>query len=208
MSIQKTLINQLNKNNATIDTVQEQLNDLQQVKKYMMRRIEEEELTPVQQKKMELYEFIYNQSIGGKWQEEELIDIIKAKATCSRPTAILLLNDTKELFTRVLSINKQWELKRQLAVNERLLQKAETANDFKALAMLEKNRIKILELVEDIEEQQEEFKGHTFIISADPSIIGMKPVNPKEMKGLLKQLKDKFKYEDPDNNYEEVEIIE
>lgn len=196
-SFKKALQRQLDEQNRIMDTIGEQLDDLYQVRDYMLRRIAEHQLTPVQQKKLELYEFIYNQSLSTQWDEDELIDLVRNRANCSRPVAIQLIHESRELFTTVLSVNKQWEIKRQLMANERLLQKAETMGDFKAYAALERNRYKLLEMVQEVT-RNEEFKGHTLQITADPEVIGVKPASKSEIRQLLKELKEKYDYEDAD----------
>lgn len=197
MSIKNELSKILLKNEALIDTASEQVNDLHAVRSFMMRRIAEHELSPTQQKKIEIYEFIYNQLIGRKWSELELIELIKSKYKCpSRPMAVSLLNDTKELFTTVLAVNKQWELKQQVEACKAMMRKAELTGDFKAYAALEKNFYKMLELVEEVEVAQDDFVGHTMVITADPSVIGVKAADPAEVKLLMAELKEKFGFED------------
>lgn len=199
MSLKVKLNVQLQKNIAIADTVGEQLNDLFAVRDYMLRRINQTDLTPTQQKKLELYEFAYNQLIGGKWSESEVIDLIITKSGIKqKPLAVQVLNDTKELFTTVLSVHKQWELKKQLHLNENLLRKAEMSGDYRSAAAFAKNMIAITDRIETIENEQEEFKGHTLVVSADPSIIGVEPAKAKDVQKLLNDLKEKYDYEDAD----------
>ena len=89
-------------------------------------------------------------------------------------------------------------------MNETLMRKADIAGDYRSAAAFAKNMIAINDRIEVIEKEIEDFKGHTLIVSADPSIIGVDKADAKEISKLLSDLKDKYGFD----GIEDAEIVE
>jgi len=164
----------------------EKTNDWQTIKKYLSNRSEDIQLTKPQQKKLERYQFVYNQLSSGKFVEREVVNQLTKVYNISLEVAIEDLADSKELFGFLFSINKMFELKLQLDFNRQMLEKAKAANDFRAYAALEKNRNEMLKLIpEVIDTPGEYFEPHTNEIVFDPSLIGAPDVNMKEVLEII-----------------------
>ena len=119
--------------------------DWQVIKQYMSNRIADIELTPEQQKKMERYQFVYNELVGGKSTDQQVANQVKNFYKVSISQAYEDINASKEIFSTVISINKQFELNLALQLNTKYKAKAEEIGDMKALAMFEKNRKDLIE---------------------------------------------------------------
>lgn len=158
--------------------------DWQVIKQYMSNRVADIQLTPEQQKKMERYQYVYNEIIGGKSTDQQVATQVKNFFKISISQAYEDVNATKEIFSTIININKQFELNLALQLNTKYKAKAEAMGDLKALAMFEKNRKDMLKLLPEVEDNAAEmFEGHTYEMVFDPTLLG---ANTKvDMKELL-----------------------
>ncbi|MBC7509378.1 MAG: hypothetical protein H7320_11630 [Ferruginibacter sp.] len=171
-----------------VESLTERTRDWQMVKQYLSNRLGDLKLTEKQQVKMQRYQFIYNQSISGKYTETDILNAVMKMYGIEQTQAYDDLAASKEVFSSVVNINKKFELNVQLQVNRNLMRKAEEICDLKAAAAFEKNRIALLALIEDQEENPGElFEGHQFENVFDPAIIGAASVDLKELMTVINE---------------------
>lgn len=165
--------------------------DWQIIKQYLTQRIQEINLTPYQQAKLERYQYMYNQLVSGKYTDQEVLTSTMKLYDLKERQVYEDLNCTRELFNCVININKRFELSAQLQINRNMLRKAEELCDFRAYAALEKNRALMLNQIEDIAENDGDiFQGHEINAVFDPSLIGAEEINMDE---VLKEINAKRK---------------
>ncbi|HRN79978.1 MAG TPA: hypothetical protein PKY29_04465 [Ferruginibacter sp.] len=163
--------------------------DWQIIKQYLTSKKHEVRLSEDQFKKLERYQFIYNQLVSGEYSDTEVVNMVQKTYGIEHYQSYDDLKHTKELFNTIININKVWEIKMQLEVNRAMQAKARDMADLKAYAMLEKNRIQLIALIPDIEEESGEmFQGHHIQPVFDPSLIGAEEVDMGE---LLKEINQK-----------------
>lgn len=183
------------------------------VKQYLTRRVSEIQLSDNQAKRLECYQFAYNQLVSGKYTEHEVVDMLISSFTdMSRPKAMQYLRDSKDLFSTTFNINKIFEIKVQLELNRIEQQKASVRGDSQSFARLEKNRVEMMKLIPDVEDDNhEDFEGHVIIPMFDPALLGIDPINKHDLVKLLEDIqKDyggKIGLKDPDE-FLEAEIID
>lgn len=163
--------------------------DWQVIKQYLSNRLEEIELSPEQQKKLERYQYIYNQLVSGKYTDQEVVNQVTKIYSVKISQAYEDISCTREIFNAVININKQFELKLQLQINRNMLRKAEELSDLKAYAQLEKNRALLLKQLPEVEDNPAElFEGHTIEAVFDPRLLGAPDIDMKE---VLKAVNEK-----------------
>lgn len=169
-------------------------NDWQVIKQFMCNRLTGIQLTPEQEKKLERYQFIYNQLVSGKYTDAEVISQLTNKKLygLSISQAYEDMNAAKELFPRVININKRFEVHLALEMNKVRQMKAEAMGDMKALAAFEKNaHLLRSELPEEAENPAEMFEGHTIEAVFDPRLLGAPLVDMKEVLKAVNEKRDK-----------------
>lgn len=165
--------------------------DWQVIKEFLANRVADIRLSPAQATKLERYQFMYNQLVSGKYTDVEVISATMKMFGLQQRQVYDDLACTRELFSTVININKQFELSIQLQINRNMLRKAEEMLDFKAYAALEKNRAMMLGQITEVEDNKGEmFTGHEIEPVFDPSLIGADEV---DMAKLLKDLNSKRK---------------
>lgn len=169
--------------------------DWQTIKAYLSNRLGEAfELTETQQKKLTRYKFIYDQLSSGKYTEQEVVSQLTNKSlyALSLSQAYEDLRCSQEIFTSVISVNKEFEIKLQLQINRNLQRKAEELGDFKAAAAFEKNRALLLKLLPDQDDSPADmFEGHIFEAVFDPRLLGAPDVDMKEVLKTINEKRDK-----------------
>ena len=152
--------------------------DWQVIRQYITNRSEELRLNDSQVKKLERYQFMYNQLVSGKFTDAEVITAVMNLYSIGQSQAYEDLRCSRELFSSVVNVNKRFELTVQLQINRNMLRKAEELCDFKAYASLEKNRTLMLSQIEDVEDNAGEmFTGHKLEAVFDPALIGAETVD-------------------------------
>ena len=156
--------------------------DWQAIQQYLCNRLNEITLTPTQEEKLKLYQYIYNQLVSGKYTDQDVINQVMKLFDIKIVQAYEDLSCTREVFNSVININKLFELNLQLQINRDMMRKAAEINDFNSYRFLEKNRIELLKELPDVEENPgEDFIGHEFEATFDPRKLGAPDVNMKEV---------------------------
>lgn len=166
--------------------------DWQLIQQYYCNRLGEEFLTDEQKKKRDRYQFVYNALVTGKYTTpqvvNQLISIYKIKST----QAYEDVKCTKELWPSFANLNRQFELQVELDINRKMLNKAAEIGDMKAYAQLEKNRIKMLQLLpEETDTPADLFEGHEIEPVFNPALIGAPTITTEDLKDLLKSINAK-----------------
>lgn len=206
--VAQKLIDRANQVATTAELMLAKVQDWQKIKEYLCNRVNDETfLSDVQKQKLKRYQFMYNQLAGGKYTDTEVVNAsMKMFNIKSHAAAYEDLACTREIFTSVLNINKQFEIMLQLQINRDMQRKAAELNDLKSLAALEKNRALLLKLVPDHEETPaEHFEGHTYELTFDPRLLGAPDVDMNE---VLKLINEKRKVKINVDLFEPVEFTE
>jgi hypothetical protein len=141
------------------------------VKQYMCNRVEEVQLTEEQQRKLERYQFIYNQLISNRYTEQQVVTQCKRFYGLSISQAYEDLKGARDLFACVVHVNKRFELQSELQSAKQLKLKCIELGDMKTAAAFQKNIIAILSLLPDVEENPAElFEGITIEPVFNPSL--------------------------------------
>lgn len=177
------------------DALLETTRDWQTIKAYLNNRLGEAfELTAEQQKKLTRYKYIYDQLSSGKYTEQEVVSQLTNKSLygVSLSQAYEDLRCSREIFTSIINVNKEFEIKLQLDINRNLQRKAEELGDFKAVAQFEKNRALLLKLLPDLDESPADmFEGHLFEAVFDPRLLGAPEVDMKEVLQVINEKRNK-----------------
>lgn len=170
-----------------------EVNDWQTIQNYITRRVTDIKLSPEQETKLKRYQFIYNQLSGGRFTDEDVVSQLEDHFSISYVQALKDIRDAKELYTVAFQVNKQFEIKLQLTLNRIMLDKANNMQDLKAYAALEKNRQKLLAMLpDDADGRADDFEGHTYQILFEPELLGIEPINNKDLEQFLQTIKEKF----------------
>ena len=184
--------------------------DWQVIKAYLNNRLGDMLLTEEQEKKLERYQYIYNNLVSQKYSEYEVVNQVVKLFKIELVQAYEDLNHSKEIFVSTLSINKRFEQKMELESARSLKRKCEEMHDFKAAAQIQKNIVLILrDLPEEEENPGELFEGHSYEILVDPRLIGAKKVdrqqvldaiNERRTKKITNEIFDDLPFEEVKNN--------
>jgi hypothetical protein len=160
----------------------EKTRDWQLIKQYLCNRIEDIELTPTQQEKLNRYQYIYNQLVSGRYTDQEVVSQLINLHKISQRQAYDDMNATREIFCTVVNINKLFEIRLEIQITKDVRRKALEMHDFKSVAALGKNLIALNAMLPDEEQNAAElFEGHNIEATFDPSLLGAPPVNMKEV---------------------------
>ncbi|HVX01402.1 MAG TPA: hypothetical protein VHA52_13345 [Candidatus Babeliaceae bacterium] len=160
------------------DDIMEKIRDWQIIKNYLSNRIKDLVLTPEQEKKLLRYQYIYNQQVSGRYTDQEIVAQVKKIYGVEISQAYEDINHSREIFNSVINVHKQFELKLQLQVNRKMMNKAAELGDMDAYSKIEKNRIYLIkQLHEEPEDLAQFFEGHIYELSFDPALLGGPKVN-------------------------------
>lgn len=167
--------------------------DWQVIRNFLFNRIENIKLTPVQEKKLERYQFIYSQTCSGKYTDAEVRNsLMKIYDIKSVSQAYEDIRCSRELFLETMPLLRRFEIHVQLQVNRNMQRKAEEINDMRAAALFEKNRIALLALLPEEEEHPEIFEGHKITATFNPKLLREgEMVNMEAMADLLASINAK-----------------
>ena len=165
------------------DIIMARTNDWQIIKAYMCNRLADFQLTPVQQLKLDRYQFIYNQLVTGKYTNVEVVSqVMKMQGGISMSQAYEDINCAREVFNSVINVNKLFEIKLELEIAKSMKNKCVQIMDFKTAALIEKNIIKLLELLPSEDDSPGDgFEGHEIEAVFDPSLLGAPEVDMNEV---------------------------
>jgi len=184
-------------------------NDWQLIREYMNGRMEEWELTPDQIEKKNRYQYIYNQKVSGKYTNAEVVNQVQRLYKIESSQAYEDMKCADELFTSLINVDKQLELKLKLEINKSYQRKCLELGDMKSLAKFEKNGIEIAKLLEDMEDDRGElFEGHVFEMTFDPSLLGAAPISKKDMMDLMNRINEKRGKKIRTDMFEELEFTD
>lgn len=185
-------------------------NDWQVIQKYLCNKLKDIELTATQQKKLDRYQFIYNQLVSGNYTDNEVLQQVTKMYDVNIRQAYQDMNNSREIFSAVINVNKKFELQQQLQINRDMMRKAIALSDVDGYAKLEKNRSELLkQLPDEPDNPAEMFEGHTIHVMFDPALIGAPPVDMKEVLAVLNAKRNKkikidmfeeLKYEEVNDN--------
>lgn len=181
------------------------VNDWQVIREFLSNRTQDMQLTDTQQKKLERYNFIYNLLASGKYMEHEVVNVSAEVHKITIQQSYEDLNCTKELFTVIFNFNKAFELRLQLDLNREMLNRAQESKDFVAYGILEKNRVKLISMLPEQEQQENWFEPHENIIEFNPALIGAEEV---DMKQVLAYINDKRSAKIKTELFDEVQTIQ
>jgi len=170
------------------ELIVESINDWQVIRQFLSNRTKDIELTESQQLKLDRYNFMYNQLASGRYTEAEVVHMNSKINFVSLPQSYEDLNCTKELFAILFNFNKAFELRLQLDLNRIMLNQAQAERDYKAYAMLERNRVKLMDLLPEMEQEENYFESHQNLIEFNPELVGGEEV---DMKAVLDYINDK-----------------
>ena len=179
-------------------------NDWQLIKLYLSNRTKDLQLTDIQQEKLNRYNFMYNQLASGSYTEAEVVNMSSKQNQVSLQQSYEDLSCTKELFAVLFNFNKSFELHLQLTINRMMLAKAQEASDFVAFAIMEKNRVKLMSMLPEQEQNESWFEAHENIIEFNPALIGAEDVDMKE---VLTYINDKRKVKINTDLFDQAETI-
>lgn len=168
--------------------------DWQKIKAFLTDRLNEVQLTKKQEEKLERYQFVYNQLMSGKYTEQEVIDSLcnPKLYNIKQWQAYDDIRCTKELFSTVFVLKKQFELQSEIKIAKAARAQCLAIHDFKNAASFGKVIQSLIALLPDEDDEQSDiFVGHTIEPVFDPSLIGAPPLDMEELKGLLKQINEK-----------------
>lgn len=105
---------------AQAEFIMAKTRDWQVIKQYMSNRLNDFVLTPEQEKKMERYQYIYNELVSGKSTNQQIVNQVKNFFKIELTQAYEDMNAAREVFTSVININKQFELNLALELNTKI----------------------------------------------------------------------------------------
>lgn len=167
--------------------------DWQIIRSYMNNRLTDIVLNERQEKKMGRYKYIYDQLASGKYSDLEIVNQLMNKKLygVSMKQAYDDMKCSKELFFKLMDVDKLFELKLELQLNRTLINKCIENGDMDGAAKFEKNRISLLkELPEPEDIAGDMFEGHIIEAVFDPRLLGNPDVDVKE---ILQLINDKRK---------------
>lgn len=193
MSSIKGQLNQYIQSNATrSEKVAENINDWQLIKQYLSSPVPSIELTENQQNKLLRYTTIYHELVGNKYDEPELISLIRNQYDISETQARVDIACTREIWSDTLSLNKLFEIKVSIERCKRLLRKAEDQNDMKAYAWIDKNLQRYLSMLPDQDTQlPQDFYIPELEPVYDPALLGARKIDLKELEHTINEMRSK-----------------
>jgi hypothetical protein len=157
-------------------------NDWQIIKQFLCNRLDEVELTEIQQKKLERYQFIYNQLVSCKYTDQDVLNMLIKTYKIKVGQAYEDMNCARELYTAVININKRFELQIELQSAKDMKRKCVEIGDFKTAGIIQKNMVAIIALLPDEEDNPADlFEGHKIEAVFDPKLLGAPDVNMKQV---------------------------
>ncbi len=182
------------------------ISDWQQIKAFFKNRLADIELSPQQQEKLKRYNTIYSELQGNNYTDIELPGMISKLFNISLPTAYKEIAATKELYSRVIHLDKLFEIRLCIEQCKIMLHKSEESGDMAAWAVIDRNRQKYVAMLPEEESKMEEnYQVPQIIAMFNPELLGM----PAEfnMKELLDKINAKRDAKINTELFDEVEII-
>ena len=163
------------------------INDWQVIRQFLSNRSGGLALTDIQQAKLDRYNFMYNQLASGNFSEYDVVEVVSKKYEITIQQGYEDLACTKEIYSTLFNFNKAFELRIQLDLNRIMLKKAEVDEDYIAYASLEKNRIKLMQMIPEMDLDENWFEPHQNIIEFNPELIGAEQVDMQEVLNYINE---------------------
>lgn len=164
------------------EILMKQTRDWQVIKQYLCNRLNDLQLTAVQQNKLMRYQFIYANLSSGKYLKHEVIAMTMRNYDINQRQVYDDITCTQEIFSSVLNINKLFELQNQLEIAKSILRKCIEVNDMDNAAKIQKNILAITAMLPDEETSAgEDFTGHNFEATFDPRLLGSPDIDMHEL---------------------------
>ncbi len=161
-------------------------NDWQIIKQFLCNRLAEVELTEIQQKKLERYQFIYNQLVSCKYTDQDVLNMLIKTYKIKVGQAYEDMNCARELFTAVININKRFELQIELQSAKDMKRKCGEIGDFKTAGAIQKNMVAIIAMLPDEQDNPAElFEGHDIQAVFNPKLLGAPDINMNEVLAVI-----------------------
>jgi hypothetical protein len=174
------------------DTLIAKVRDWQTIKQYLCNRLGETKLTATQQKKLDRYQYIYNQMVSGKYTDQDVVHQVMNVFNVSIAQAYEDMKHTREIFPSAINLNKKFELVVELQVLKKARIKCEEMGDMKTAVQYSKVINEVHKQLEFEEESLGDlFEGHTIEAVHDPSLLGAPPVNMKELLSAINAKRNK-----------------
>ena len=159
------------------------------IKQYMQNRLKNVPLSADQQKKIERYQYIYNQLASGRYTEQDVLSQVVKFHGVKYSQACEDLRATQELFTTVLKIDKLFEIKLELQAARSMRSKCAEIHNFVAAAAIQKNIVLLLKELKDAEPPSGElFEGITIEATYDPGLLGVPKITEKDLRDLMRDI--------------------
>lgn len=178
---------------STAELLAQQTSDWQVIQAYVTGRLLDLQLTPVQEVKLQRYQFAYNQLVSGKYTENEVCEMIQSTYGLTYVQALQDIRESKEIFASSVNINKLFEIRLRIELNKQYIQMAVARGDLRAAAAFEKNGVKLADMLPEAESTAaEHFEPHKNIFVFDPSLLGYGQLEKADVDQLLKDINDKY----------------
>lgn len=156
--------------------------DWQMILEYINNRLKDTRLTETQMEKKKRYEYIYNQTVSGKYTDQEILSQVMNVFNVGLPQAYEDINCSRKVFNSVISIDKNFEIKMELQSARDMKRKCVELCDFKSAAAIQRNIISLMAMLPDVEEDTgSDFTGHEIEATYDPQLLGAPSVDMKEV---------------------------
>lgn len=188
MSFKSSIEKKIAQIGTAAEAVYENINNWQTVRDYMRGKIAYELLTPRHQEMANRYQFVINLILSGKYIDEEIIELNKNQFKISITQARNDVFATKEIFNTTVNIHKLLELRAELQISRDLMRKAAELQDFKSAAAFQRNRIALIKMIPEADEDNgDQFEGHQIEAVFDPRLIGAPDVNIAEVLSVINE---------------------
>lgn len=162
----------------------EKTRDWQVIKEFMNNRMGDIMLTPVQEKKLNRYKYIYDQLSSGRYTKNQVISQLMNEKIfgISMSQAYEDIRCCTELFSFVTAPKKQFELNIQLEIAKNAQAKCMEIFDFKSAAAFGKVIKDLVAMLPDEDDVPgQDFEGHTLEGVFDPRLLGGPAVDMMEV---------------------------
>jgi hypothetical protein len=162
--------------------------DWQMIRDFISNRIQDIPLTAQQEKKLERYQYIYNQMVSGKYTKNEILNqlINKKLFGISLQQAYEDLDCAQELWNTVINVKRNLELSIELEINRALRRNCVEVGDLKTAATFSKEINSLMKLMPEEEDTTADlFEGHIIEAVFDPTLLGAPEIDMREILEMI-----------------------
>jgi hypothetical protein len=191
-----------------VTRVREYVNDINDIKAFITNRVDEIKLNKRQEASLARYQFIYGLMAKAEYIDSEIVAMVTHHFKVSASQAQKDLYITNDIYNTVLSVPKRLKVKLMMDILEQEMTKARDNHDGATLAKLSKEYRGYLDMVEDDHgDMKDLLTPHQNVIQFDPSLIGVKVSDEKDILDLFKRLESTHGFK-VDDFIEEAIVIE